>query len=701
VINPESPAPKPTRSLSYAAELLALAAMYVVAGRLGLQLDAVAGFAALVWAPTGIALAALLIRGYRLWPGIAIGAFVANVLSGAPVPVAIGITLGNTLEAFAAAYALRRIPGFRCSLDRLIDAFALIVVAGVLSTAVSATIGVISLYLGGIVPPTGVGQTWRAWWLGDLIGDLLVAPLFLVWSTGAPRADREKWLEACTIGVCIAAVTFFVFGNPGDPGRRVFGEAYLFFPLFMWAALRFGQRGSVTLAFIVSVIAVWGTVVGRGPFVERERYMSLFALQTFMGVTAATFLVLGASVSERGQALERLSSAIAGEQQMGAERDAAHQRLLAVLEQTPVAIGIIDAKTGRYLFTNGEVERILGRRPRVSASLADQSTRQLEEWQGYGPGGDLLRADELPIFRAIHHGEVIRDEIVRIVRRDSEAKEVMTNAAPVRDSEGNVVAAVVVFRDVTAQRKAEDELRRAHETAAAANRAKSEFLAVMSHELRTPLNAIGGHIQLIEMGVHGPVSDAQREALARVQRSQRHLLSLINDLLNLARIETGRVEYEIDDIPLEPLVAESVAMIEPLLASHQLACDIIDSPYAPDENVIVRADREKAQQILLNLLNNAIKFTPKGGHITVEARRGDDGMAAVKVADSGVGIPPAKLESIFEPFVQLGSRTGNPSVGLGLGLSISRDLARGMGGNLSASSDVGAGSTFTLLLPLA
>jgi signal transduction histidine kinase len=144
-------------------------------------------------------------------------------------------------------------------------------------------------------------------------------------------------------------------------------------------------------------------------------------------------------------------------------------------------------------------------------------------------------------------------------------------------------------------------------------------------------------------------------------------------------------------------------MIEPLLASHELACDIIDSPYAPDPNIVVKADREKAQQILLNLLNNAIKFTPKGGRITVEARRCDESprMAAVKVADSGVGIPPAKLDSIFEPFVQLGGRTGNPSVGLGLGLSISRDLARGMGGNLSASSDLGAGSTFTLLLPLA
>jgi signal transduction histidine kinase len=298
---------------------------------------------------------------------------------------------------------------------------------------------------------------------------------------------------------------------------------------------------------------------------------------------------------------------------------------------------------------------------------------------------------------------VVRDEVIRVVPRDAPAVEVMANAAPVRDADGKIVACVLVFRDVTAQRKAEDELRRAHEVAAAANQAKSEFLAVMSHELRTPLNAIGGHIQLIEMEVHGPVTEAQREALQRVQKSQRHLLALINDLLNLSRIETGRVDFDIAELPLEPLVAEAVAMIEPLLSSHNLACEIIDSPYAPDPSILVRADREKAQQILLNLLNNAIKFTPQNGRITIEARLCDEspGMGAILVTDSGVGIPAAKLESIFEPFVQLGSRTGNPSVGLGLGLSISRDLARGMGGNLTASSKDGEGATFTLLLPLA
>jgi len=256
---------------------------------------------------------------------------------------------------------------------------------------------------------------------------------------------------------------------------------------------------------------------------------------------------------------------------------------------------------------------------------------------------------------------------------------------------------------VVERRFALDEAKRAQKEASDANHAKSEFLAVMSHELRTPLNAIGGHIQLIEMEVHGPINNAQRDALARVQRSQQHLLALINDLLNLSRIETGRVEFELTDLQLEPLVAESVAMIEPLLSSHNLACDIVDSPYAPDPSVVVRADREKAQQILLNLLNNAIKFTPRNGRITVEARLRDEspGMGAILVSDSGAGIPSAKLESIFEPFVQLGSRPANPSVGLGLGLSISRDLARGMGGDLTATSEPGEGATFTLLLPLA
>jgi PAS domain S-box-containing protein len=683
---------------AFATEIVVLAVLYVLAARAGLQLDAVGGFATLVWPPSGIALAALLIRGYRLWPGVALGAFVANVLTGAPIPVALGIAVGNTLGALFAVYALCLIPDFHRTLDRLIDAFSLLVVGGLVSTTISATIGVLSLRLGGIISSAGLVETWRAWWLGDLIGDLLVAPVILVWSARVAMAERERWLEAGALGISIVAVSLVVFRSAGGSSQGVFSDAYLFFPLLMWSAVRFGQRGSVTTAFIISAIAVWGTVVGRGPFVEADLHRSLFALQTFVAVTAATFLILGASISERGEAVERLNAAIAGEEQIVAERDAAHHRLLAVLEQSPLAIGIAEAPSGRFLFLNDEFERLAGVRPVVGRAAKPDSG----EWESYHADGSSAGVEELPLVRSLRSGEVVRNEVIRLKRHDGTIVELMTNAAPVKDSGGTIVAAVMIFWDVTAQRKAEEELRRAHEAEAHANRAKSEFLAVMSHELRTPLNAIGGHIQLIEMEVHGPVNDAQREALGRVQRSQRHLLSLINDVLNLARIETGHVDYEISDVPLEAAVAEVKAMVEPLLSARRLQCELAGSPYAPDPPIVVRADREKLQQILFNLLSNAIKFSPADGRITVEAIATDgEPMATVRVTDDGDGIPTAKLESIFEPFVQLGSHPASMAGGLGLGLSISRDLARGMGGDLSAASEPGSGATFVLSLPRA
>jgi PAS domain S-box-containing protein len=239
-----------------------------------------------------------------------------------------------------------------------------------------------------------------------------------------------------------------------------------------------------------------------------------------------------------------------------------------------------------------------------------------------------------------------------------------------------------------------DDLEKQRSAADEANHAKSNFLAVMSHELRTPLNAIGGYVQLLEMGVHGPINEAQAETLGRIDRSQRHLLRLINDVLNLSRIEAGRVDYAVEPVKLREIVDSVLPMVEPQSAAKQI---IIES--AVSQKLSATADREKVQQILLNLLTNAVKFTPSGGSICIEAGRATQGGVSLRVIDTGVGIPDEMLEKVFEPFVQVDASKSRSVEGTGLGLAISRDLARGMGGDLSATSIVGHGSVFQLDLP--
>ncbi|HMA22375.1 MAG TPA: HAMP domain-containing sensor histidine kinase, partial [Gemmatimonadaceae bacterium] len=234
----------------------------------------------------------------------------------------------------------------------------------------------------------------------------------------------------------------------------------------------------------------------------------------------------------------------------------------------------------------------------------------------------------------------------------------------------------------------------ARQEAEAANSAKSDFLAMMSHELRTPLNAIGGYAQLLQMGVHGSVTPAQREALERIERSQAHLLALITDLLDFARIDAGRVQFEIEDVAIDEILAGITALAEPQLRSRTLRF----TQAAQQPGVLVRADRARLSQILLNLVGNAIKYTRDGGEIAVTTDL-DDKHVRVHVRDTGPGIPADRLEQIFEPFVQGDRAFNRPNEGVGLGLAISRELARGMDADVTVASVVGRGSTFTVAIP--
>ena len=243
---------------------------------------------------------------------------------------------------------------------------------------------------------------------------------------------------------------------------------------------------------------------------------------------------------------------------------------------------------------------------------------------------------------------------------------------------------------------ARTEAERARGEAEGASRAKSDFLAMMSHELRKPLNAIAGYAELLELGIHGPVTDAQREALNRIARSQAHLLTLINDVLNFARIDAGQLQYAVHDVRMSDALAELEPLVGPQVANRRLTFQH-DSC---DPEIIAAADRDKVRQVLLNLLANAVKFTPEGGtvHLSCDA---DAATVRVHVRDTGPGIDADQLPMIFEPFVQGHRALNRPHEGVGLGLAISRDLARGMGGDVSVTTEMGVGSTFTLHLPRA
>lgn len=244
------------------------------------------------------------------------------------------------------------------------------------------------------------------------------------------------------------------------------------------------------------------------------------------------------------------------------------------------------------------------------------------------------------------------------------------------------------------ERLARSAAEEARQRAEEANRAKSDFLAKMSHELRTPLNAIGGHAELIELGVHGTVTPEQVSALERIRRNERHLLGLINDILDFSKLEAGAVRLEIRDVQVGDLISSLEPLIGALFSAKGVGYRIAEC----ERELVVMGDSERIVQICLNLLSNALKATEPGGEVTVSCEnRGR--MIAINVKDTGSGIPEERLETVFSPFTQLGRALNRPNTGVGLGLAISRELARAMGGDVTVESRVDVGSTFTVLLP--
>lgn len=516
-----------------------LTVIYFIAGKFGLMLASLHASASPVWPPAGFALAILLLLSYRVWPAIFVGAFLVNVTTAGNVATSIAIATGNTLEALVGAWLVNRFADGVNAFGRPQGVFKFALAAAI-STIVSPVFGVTSLALAGFANWTNYGAIWLTWWLGDATGDLVFTPLVLLWSVASKRSWNKK--EAAEVGallLLLVLLSWIVFGGWFGISSRNYPIAFICGPVVIWTAFRFTQRETATGIFILSAIAVWGTLHGFGPFTRETENQSLLALQWWTAVLTITAMALSAGMAER--------------------------------------------------------------------------------------------------------------------------------------------------------RRIEEELHRQKAVVEAANRTKDHFLAMLSHELRTPLTPVISTLESLEMGP-GPNQDT-KGALAIIRRNIELETQLIDDLLDFTRITRDKMQLRFSSVDAHVAISNVVEIcrVEAESNSLRVHLDLRANTHH------VKADEAKFQQIVWNLLKNAIKFTPHGGDIVISSSNPSPELLTISVRDTGIGMEPEVMQRIFDPFEQGNRSFEHRFGGLGLGLAISKSLAQAHGGTLAVRSEGhGRGSTFIL-----
>jgi PAS domain S-box-containing protein len=664
---------RPSRRL---AVLVLLAAACFAGGKIGLLVPIVQQKITLLWPPTGIALAAVLLGGAWTWPAIALASLLVSFSTGTPPVAAVVIAAGNTLGALAGGWLLRRV-GFNNRLERVRDVLSLVSLGVAVSPLISAVVGVAALNLAWRVPSARVLQSAFSWWLGDAMGVLLLTPLVLTCLARPLRLPRrERALEAVALGVCLLAAGALTL-SPWSANPVLHPPlAFTLFPFLVWAALRFGPRGAATATFLAVAIAFWATARGMAPFTLGTVEERLMYLYSYTAVSVLTSMLLAAVFAERRQAEE------------GIRRS--EERLRLALAAGRCGVWDWDIANQRLTWSE-EVFAIQGVAPESFQGRIEDFTRSIHPEDAERVGA--------AIRQALEDREDYQIEF-RIIRPTGEVRWIDTNGRGFHDAAGAPVRMLGAMLDVTDRHQAEEERARlldreseARAEAEAASEAKDRFLATLSHELRTPLTPVLAVVSRLQTDQRlGAVADE----LAMVRRNVELESRLIDDLLDLTRIARGKLDLHPEVVDLGRVVEETIEMCcgrETAAGRLRVTTDLAAGDHR------VWGDPSRLTQILWNLLNNAVKFTPPGGGIAVRSRSEGDRLA-LEVADTGAGIDPDLLPSIFDAFEQGQARSRQGMGGLGLGLAISKAIAEMHGGRLTAASaGYGQGATFSLSLP--
>jgi PAS domain S-box-containing protein len=661
-------------ALRYAALVVLLAAAYGAAAWVGLRYVTIGHSVSLVWPPAGIAFAALVLLGYRYWPGVAIGAFLANAATPIPLEAALAIAAGNTLEGLLAAHLLRRVAGARPQLEEPRQIRALILLAAPAGALAAALIGGAALLLTRALDPRAALQALPVWWAGDVLGMLVVAPVLFSWTARPRIRDTRRLLEVVALVVgTAAAADLGLLQTAFLPFLKDLEYTYLLFPFVVWAAVRFGPRGASLVTLVVAALAVWHTARGGGPFLGGSSGGTLFAVACYVLMLVITGLVVASAVwSERDQATRALQRS--------------EERLRLALDAARMGIWYWSVENNALVWDDN-LRGLYGLGPDDVVADYDQFISRVH------PGDQQFVARS--VQRALEKGEALDYEF-RILLPDGRVRWIADQGTVGRDSQGRPLYLTGVCMDVTERRSSEERLRQSHRMESVGRLAGG-----VAHETNNQMSVVLGAAAFVL--ARSDVPEAARADVEHIRKAAERTSNVTAQLLAFSRRQILRPVA----LELNTLLKSWETVLRRVMGED---CTVL---LRPGEGVApIQADPGQLEQVLLNLALNARDAMPRGGTLTVEtfgAELTDDyvgsrpGIAirsgsyvVLAVSDTGHGMDRDTLGHVFEPFFT----TKGVGHGTGLGLSTVYGIVKQSDGYVWAYSEPGRGSTFKVYLPV-